>query len=96
MNRFQSAPFTPSTWRGQGGGYSRVGAMRGRSPTKTPSGEDMEDALFDAALGAFDGIPKKRRRDLDTVEHALEKAIRAEARQLWGKKPIVTVFVSAL
>ena len=65
-------------------------------PAKTPEGEDMEDALFDAALGAFDGIPKKKRRDLDVVERALEKAIRAEARQIWGKKPIVTVFVSML
>ena len=63
-------------------------------PSKTSQGEDMEDALFEAALGAFEGIPRKKRRDIDVVERALEKAIRSEARSIWGKKPIVTVFVS--
>ena len=65
-------------------------------PTKTPQGDDMEDALFDAAMDAFDGIPVKKRRNGDTVEKAMERAVRSSARSVWGKKPIVTVFVTKL
>ena len=63
-------------------------------PAATPAGEDMEDELFDAAMSAFEGIPKKRRRDVETVERALTKAVGNSARQIWGKKPYVTVMVA--
>ena len=63
-------------------------------PAATPRGEDMEDELFDAAMNAFEGIPKKRRRDVETVERALGKAVANTARGIWGKKPFVTVMVA--
>ena len=63
-------------------------------PAATPSGEDMEDELFDAAMNAFEGIPKKRRRNVETVERALQKAVANSARTIWGKKPFVTVMVA--
>ena len=63
-------------------------------PAATPRGEDMEDELFDAAMNAFEGIPKKRRRDVETVERALQKAVANSARSIWGKKPFVTVMVA--
>lgn len=56
--------------------------------------DSMEDCLYDAALGAFEGFPRSRRKDVAKIQEAVRRAVRAEARQLWGKKPITTVFVA--
>ncbi len=63
-------------------------------PDVIESGEFMEDLLFEAAAGAVTSIPKKRRKDEDLVREAVRRAVRAEARNLWGKKPVTTVFVA--
>lgn len=57
-------------------------------------GEDMEDLMLDAAIGAIESIPRARRKDLDLVAEAVRRAVRAAANEAWGKKPIVTVFVT--
>jgi len=57
-------------------------------------GEDMEELLIDAAAGAVESIPRVRRKDLDMVSEAVRRAVRAAANEVWGKKPIVTVFVT--
>lgn len=57
-------------------------------------GEDFADLLYDAARGAVESIPQGRRKDADLVEGAVARAVRAAARQAWGKKPVVTVFVA--
>ncbi|UXT40570.1 ribonuclease J [Agrobacterium tumefaciens] len=56
--------------------------------------EAMEDTLYDAVLGAVESIPRARRKDLDLLREAVRRAVRAAANQSWGKKPIVTVFVT--
>lgn len=58
------------------------------------SGEPMEDLMLDAAIGAVDSIPRQRRKDLDLVQESVRRAVRAAANQAWGKKPLVTVFVT--
>lgn len=58
------------------------------------SGEDMEDLMLDAAEGAVNSIPRVRRKDLDLVAEAVRRAVRNAANDAWGKKPIVTVFVT--
>ncbi|PSJ63791.1 ribonuclease J [Pseudaminobacter soli (ex Li et al. 2025)] len=58
------------------------------------SGEELEDLMLDAAIGAVDSIPRARRKDLDLVQEAVRRAVRAAANEAWGKKPIVTVFVT--
>ena len=63
-------------------------------PEAVPSGDAFDDILYDAATGALDSIPQKKRKDRDLVMRAVEKAIRAAARTHWGKKPAVTVFVA--
>lgn len=63
-------------------------------PEKTPSGELFDDVLFDAVSGAVESIPPGRRKDEELVIRAAEKALRAAARDHWGKKPVVTVFVA--
>jgi ribonuclease J len=63
-------------------------------PAFDEEGEDMEDLLYDAVLGAVESIPRVRRKDLDMVKEAVRRSVRAAANQSWGKKPVVTVFVT--
>ncbi|CAM5659955.1 ribonuclease J [Mycolicibacterium aubagnense] len=58
------------------------------------AGELLEDIMLDAAAGAVDSIPRQRRKDLDLVQEAVRRAVRAAANETWGKKPLVTVFVT--
>jgi len=58
------------------------------------TGELLEDLMLDAAAGAIESIPRVRRKDLDLVEESVRRAVRAAADEAWGKKPIVTVFVT--
>lgn len=58
------------------------------------SGELLEDIMLDAAVGAVDSIPRQRRKDLDLVQESVRRAVRAAANETWGKKPLVTVFVT--
>lgn len=57
-------------------------------------GEDMEDTLYDAVLNAIESIPRARRKDLDMLREAVRRSVRSAANLAWGKKPVVTVFVS--
>ncbi|EHS52901.1 RNA-metabolising metallo-beta-lactamase [Rhizobium sp. PDO1-076] len=57
-------------------------------------GEDMEDTLYDAVLGAVESIPRTRRKELEMVREAVRRAVRSAANEAWGKKPIVTVFLT--
>ncbi|MCO5730633.1 ribonuclease J [Rhizobium sp. SSA_523] len=63
-------------------------------PEYDDEGEDMVDTLYDAVLGAVESIPRSRRKDLGAVQESVRRAIRAAANTAWGKKPVVTVFVS--
>ena len=58
------------------------------------SGEPLEEIMLDAAIGAVDSIPRARRKDLDMVAEAVRRAVRGAANEVWGKKPVVTVFVT--
>ena len=58
------------------------------------AGRPLEDSMLDAAIGAVESIPRQRRRDLDLVSEAVRRAVRSEADEIWGKKPVVTVFVT--
>ncbi|MDA4846796.1 ribonuclease J [Hoeflea poritis] len=56
--------------------------------------ERMTDRLQEAAVSAVESIPRVRRRDLDVVHESVRRAVRAAARDAWGKKPVMTVFVT--
>ncbi|TNM65200.1 ribonuclease J [Aliirhizobium smilacinae] len=63
-------------------------------PEFDDEGEDMDDGLYDAVLGAVESIPRTRRKDLDTVRESVRRAVRSATNIAWGKKPVVTVFVT--
>ncbi len=63
-------------------------------PEVDDEGELLEDLLYDAAVGAVQSIPREKRRDLAMVREAIRRAVRSAANEAWGKKPIVTVFVT--
>jgi ribonuclease J len=65
-------------------------------PAFDEDGDDMEDILYDAVLGAVESIPRPRRKDLDMLKEAVRRSVRAAANQSWGKKPVVTVFVTRI
>jgi ribonuclease J len=65
-------------------------------PAFDDDGEDMEDILYDAVLSAVESIPRVKRKDLDMVKEAARRAVRAAANNSWGKKPIVSVFVTRI
>lgn len=63
-------------------------------PKEDGEGDEMEEILIDAAAGAVDGIPRGKRKDLEKVGESVRRAVRAAAYNVWGKKPVVTVFVT--
>ncbi|MCO6390742.1 MBL fold metallo-hydrolase [Aliihoeflea aestuarii] len=63
-------------------------------PETDARGKPMEDIMLDAAIGAVESVPRARRKDLDLMSEAARRAVRSAANEAWGKKPIVTVFVT--
>ncbi len=62
-------------------------------PDKTTKGEDMADFIADIVMDALEGLPGKRRRDPETVENVLVRAVRGSVNAVWGKKPSCHVLV---
>jgi len=65
-------------------------------PAYDDEGDEMEDTLFDAVVSAIESIPRARRKDIDMLQEAARRAVRSAANQGWGKKPVVTVFVTRM
>ena len=62
-------------------------------PERTKSGKPMDTFIDKAIFDTFDHLPRGRRRDADAVAQAIERAVRAIVRDMWGKKPVVHVLV---
>ncbi len=62
-----------------------------------PEVEDDDESIADIVRRSINGtlksIPPKRRGDLELVNSALQRAVRSEVANYWGKKPNVAVFV---
>ncbi|MGB6117576.1 MAG: ribonuclease J [Mesorhizobium sp.] len=63
-------------------------------PQADAFGKDFEEVLLEAATSAIESIPRARRKDLDLIAEAVRRAVRNTADKAWGKKPVVTVFVT--
>ena len=77
--------------RGELAGDAQVEQMG--LPEIIRAGEPLAD-LIDKAIGeTLDGLPRARRRDPETVEQAVARAVRSVVRANWGKKPACHVLV---
>jgi ribonuclease J len=56
-------------------------------------GHRIEDVAYDAAVEAFESMPRGRRRDPDAVAEAIRSAVRAALSGVWNKKPTCHVHV---
>lgn len=65
-------------------------------PEKDAEGGSMLDQVYDAALEAFESMPRSRRRDPDAVAEAVRRAVRAVVAARWSKKPMCHVHVLAV
>ena len=55
--------------------------------------DEFLDALADEAERAFDRLSNRDRRDVETAEEEVRRAVRREANRIWGKKPWVEVII---
>jgi ribonuclease J len=62
-------------------------------PSATAQGRSTAEVAFDAAMEAFESLPRARRRDPEAVAEAIRRAIRAALSAAWNKKPICHVHV---
>jgi ribonuclease J len=60
------------------------------------SGRPMEEAVIEAVLATLEAAPRPLRRDPDALGEAVRRSVRGTIAQIWGKKPICTVFVSVV
>ena len=62
-------------------------------PEANALGHRIEDIAYDAAVEAFESMPRPRRRDPEAVGEAVRRAIRAALSAAWNKKPTCHVHV---
>jgi len=62
-------------------------------PEADAQGQKIEDIAYDAAVEAFESMPRARRRDPEAVAEAVKRAIRARLGAAWNKKPTCHVHV---
>jgi ribonuclease J len=62
-------------------------------PEADAQGQRIEDIAYDAALEAFESMPRARRRDPEAVTEAVRRAVRAALSSAWNKKPTCHVHV---
>jgi ribonuclease J len=62
-------------------------------PAATAQGRSTTEVAYDAAMEAFETLPRARRRDPEAVAEAIRRAIRAALSAAWNKKPTCHVHV---
>ena len=62
-------------------------------PETAASGRRIEEIAYDAAIEAFESMPRVRRRDPEAVAEAVRRGIRASLSDVWNKKPTCHVHV---
>jgi ribonuclease J len=62
-------------------------------PATNGQGHSTAEVAYDAAMEAFETLPRARRRDPEAVAEAIRRAIRAALSAAWNKKPICHVHV---
>jgi ribonuclease J len=56
-------------------------------------GDSIPDLVADTVMRTLDNLPKAKRREPESVENAVDRAIRSAVNEVWGKKPACHVMV---
>lgn len=62
-------------------------------PERASNGAMFDAIIEDTITQTLEGLPRGKRRDPDSVETAVERAVRGTVAGLWGKKPVCHVLV---
>ncbi|MBU3732102.1 MAG: ribonuclease J [Beijerinckiaceae bacterium] len=62
-------------------------------PERASNGQMFDAIIEDAISETLDGLPRGKRRDPESVETAVERAVRGTVAERWGKKPVCHVLV---
>jgi ribonuclease J len=62
-------------------------------PEADAEGASFHDLAVEAVVDTVKQLPRARRRDPDSVEEAVKRAVRAAVASNWGKKPVCLVHV---
>jgi ribonuclease J len=62
-------------------------------PKNSEDGDSMQEIIADAVDEVLEGLPKAKRRDVEAVRNAVERAVRACVNDEWHKKPMCHVMV---
>ncbi len=65
-------------------------------PSRDAKGGDMAERALGAVYNAVESIPRPKRKDRELVRDAVARSVRAEMKQIWGKKPVCSVLVSVI
>jgi ribonuclease J len=77
--------------RGDAAGEAEV-AIAGL-PQHGKDGDAFEDIIGEAVDDVVASLSRQKRRDVDLLESAVERAVRAAVNEQWNKKPLVHVMV---
>jgi ribonuclease J len=78
---------------GRGELVADPGVMLTGIPEADAQGHKIEEIAYDAAVEAFESMPRPRRRDPEAVAEAVRSAIRSALAVAWNKKPTCHVHV---
>jgi ribonuclease J len=62
-------------------------------PARLRDGAATDKLIDEAIFATLDSLPRQRRRDLDGVSIAIERAVRSMLQVAWGKRPQVHVLI---
>lgn len=62
-------------------------------PKQDDHGELLENIILDAIEDAIESIPRVKRKDNELICEATRRTVRSTVNEIWGKKPVCTVFL---
>ncbi|MBA5724323.1 ribonuclease J [Candidatus Liberibacter sp.] len=63
-------------------------------PSYCSEGNRLSEILLKTIMTTVGNIPRSQRKDFRLLRDAISRALRSTVEQVWGKKPIVTIFIN--
>ncbi|AGF74557.1 hypothetical protein BAnh1_06780 [Bartonella australis AUST/NH1] len=72
---------------------SDIGLTTFGLPANNGKGELLKDILLDIVGNTVHNIPRIKRKNSELIREATRRSVRAAVNEIWGKKPVCTVFL---